>query len=402
MAYAVKYRVDYKDHSDVAKRIDIELDNYAGDIIPCRAVAGAACVLTYDGLQDDKYEPIVSSSLNSTLYNEGQIDVEELQQAGDKTFRVVYYIEGVLKWQGYLIPDGIEQRFAAVPYEVNISATDGLMLLDGIELSLQNMPAGTGIANRAPLNTIREILFREQNLGTMLPIRWVSEVENTNFPGQDALWGSVEWSPEGEGYETFQGERRSCLWVLENILKSFQCRIYLNDGRWNIERINDIATGNYTYREMEATTGVPLITTSTFNANKTIQRGGDYAFINEDHLITIKPGTRKVRTTYKVDIGENIIPNGGFEHSTLGLPMYWRLRDPGSGAMLSQALPLRDNSSKDPTLPDQSLKVDATFESTLLAEVDLIDGYGQLVGMPIDTKFFPRIDRKSTRLNSSH
>src|SRR5690606_34257380 len=90
-------------------------------------------------------------------------------------------------------------------------------------------------------------------------------------------------------------------------------------------------------------------------------------------------------------IGENIIPNGGFEHSTLGLPMYWRLRDPGSGAMLSQALPLRDNSSKDPTLPDQSLKVDATFESTLLAEVDLIDGYGELVGMPIDTKFFPRM-----------
>ncbi|MGH2622060.1 MAG: hypothetical protein ACRDE7_00155, partial [Sphingobacterium sp.] len=390
MAYVIKYRSNYKDVFDTLWRIDIELDNYTGSIIDFRTVSKEACTIDYD-LDEDKYEPIVPTSVSVAMYNEGQIDVTELQEAGDKDFRVTLFKNSTLQWQGYLVPDGIDQTFAATPYTVNITATDGLMLLDGIDFTLQNMTVPSGISVRCPMNHIREILYRTQNLGTILPIRFAHNVECTAFPGEDAMWGSVEWSPQGEGYETFNGQRRSCLWILENILKSFQCRIYQSGGLWNITRVNDIVTGVYDYTLLSATTDEPVVTTGTVDVNKTVTRGGDFAFINEDQLISVKPGVKSVKTTYNVDIGENIVPNGGFEYSSSGALLNWRVDDPVTDGFISQAAPLRDNRDKTGSLPAQSMKVDTTLSTSIFTPVILADDTGAAAGIPIDTAMFPRM-----------
>src|SRR5690606_13489546 len=54
-------------------------------------------------------------------------------------------------------------------------------------------------------------------------------------------------------------------------------------------------------------------------------QGGDYEFIREDALLTVKPALGKVDVEYDSDRRENIIPNGGFDvwNGTLAKPQYW-------------------------------------------------------------------------------
>src|SRR5690606_20625294 len=52
-------------------------------------------------------------------------------------------------------------------------------------------------------------------------------------------------------------------------------------------------------------------------------QGGDYEFIREDALLTVKPALGVVDVEYDSDRRENILPNGGLDVWSLGIPLYW-------------------------------------------------------------------------------
>src|SRR5690606_28553218 len=156
------------------------------------------------------------------------------------------YIEGDLKFRGFVVPDGIQQIFQAPPYDVVITATDGLSLLAGIVYTHANLPGG-----RNPMNYFRRILFH--NLGNPLPIRWVNTLKNDAWPLEDDLFtGSLRWAPTGEGFTDYAGNVKNGQYILEHMLASMQCFIFQDEGRWNIWRVNDVVTGQFTYREIPA------------------------------------------------------------------------------------------------------------------------------------------------------
>jgi hypothetical protein len=331
----VKYRVLYRDHFNNACRVDILTSAYSGAPIMLRGIEGQACTISYD-CGDDPYEPIVNSKASINIHQEEHlpINISELQEADDRDFTVEFYINDVLNWKGFVIPDGIQQTFQSAPFDVNITATDGLMLLDGINYSHDNLDGG-----RCPINYFRRILFSESNLGLMLPIRWVCSLTNPAFPGEDVFSGSVTWSPRGEGFTDYNGNYKSCLYIIENMLRSFQCRMHQSEGIWKIERVNDIVSGTVVYKEVQATLG-PLVvsTSSSVSILKTI--GGDdnfdYRFIEEDALITVIPGLKSVKTTYEQDQRENILPNGNMDIVSLGIaPIYWGFNAGTSASMES-------------------------------------------------------------------
>jgi hypothetical protein len=338
----VKYRIDYRNYFNELCRVDIGTSSYSGDIIPVLGTEGQACVISYD-IGDDPYEPICNSKAAISIIQEGQIDTEELKQAKDKDFTVDFYIEGEIKWKGYLIPDGIQSSFQSTPFDLSITATDGLMLLDGIDFITSNPEGG-----RCILNYYREILFKESLLGVPLPIRWVNTLTNDEFPDElDIFTGSVKWSSRGEGFTDYNPDpnksiRKSCLYVIEEMTRSLQSRIFQADGYWKVERINDVVTGEYSYRETPATTSGFMISDPVFvNVLKTISSTSlesDYSFIEEDAYLRTAKALGTVKTTYEQDQRENILPNGNMDivEQTLDNPLYWRLLNPANGLVSSE------------------------------------------------------------------
>lgn len=319
----VKYRLIYRSDADILFRVDILHDDYTGDPIAVRGVSRQACTIAYTGDTDDPYTAIINSSANINFYNQGQVDTVELRQAEDREFRVEVYRVGVLFWSGFVIPDGIQQPLKSGPAEVQISATDGLSLLETMDYYHNNLPGLTSTPTRCPMNFIRQILFDTHNLGLPLPINWVNKLECTAFPGEDMFAGSVSWAQHGEGFASYQAvaPAKKCLYVLENILKSAQCNIKQTAGKWVIRRVNDIITGAFTTKEIAATLGVMTVVSTAVDVNKTI--GGIYKFVNENDVLTTKKGLKTCKVTYEADVRENILPNGSQDLSSLGFPLYW-------------------------------------------------------------------------------
>lgn len=337
---AVKYTIPYRSIDDTPWRVDIITNNYAGSPIPVRGFGDNACTIEYDGGVDDPFDnPIVTSKANIQLINQGEIDMGELQYAGDRDFIVEVYRDNVLKWKGYLITDNIQQPLLSAPNVVRLSAIDGLNMLERITFSINNLPAPPGGAIRCPLNWLRLCLFREQNLGLMLPIRWCIGLENIATE-DDPLAGLMTWSPYGDGiiagyYVDENGIQtpifQNCLYIVEGIVKAFGCRIFQADGAWCVMRTNDVIDGEFPYRECSATLGTPTITQHTVDVRRLLSPekipAGRYKFIREDQLLTVKPALGMVDVEYDADRSENILPNGSLDVWSLGALLYWGFTD---------------------------------------------------------------------------
>lgn len=335
----VKYRVNYRNHFNDLCRIDILHEDYVDDPIILRGVADRACIISWD-CPDDPYEPIVNSKAAISIWQteDYPIDILELQQAQDREFGVEFYIEGVLKFKGFMIPDGIQQTFQSAPFELNINATDGLMMLDGMTYSHNNLEGG-----RCILNYFRQILFSQNNLELPLPIVWVNSLVNDRYPlEEDIFSGSIEWAPRGEGFTDYNGNTKDCMYIIEGMLRAMQSRIMQTDGKWVIWRINDVTTGSFIHRETPATLEDFDITVSEV-IDEVKRIGGkndayEYAFIEEDAILTVLPGLKTVISTYNQDQRENILPNGSMDivDGTLGRPIYWELINEGIATLTSE------------------------------------------------------------------
>ena len=319
---AVKYTIPFYDDANVLWRADLDLPAYSGDPIEIVGVGRTFCTIEYGATNEDPFEPIVGSSVALQFYNQnGEVDVRELQLLPDLEGRVRLYRFGELYWSGFILPDGIERLVANNPYNVTLTATDGLTMLDDVPYwYVTNWPMPPGISLRSPLSYVRAILGSQYHLDNPLPIRWTSYVGSSRYC-DDAFAGQIEWGDTEEAWLVPGDENRSCLWVLRGLLESLQLRIYQVGGKWAIERVNDVASGEYFWKEITEPrgTGTPVLTTGVINTET------EYPFIYENHSMTIKPALTGAEVTYDYTQRDNVLPNGGFEEFIGLTPQYWTM-----------------------------------------------------------------------------
>lgn len=324
---SAKYSIFYRDSFDQQCRVNITpAIGWSADPIQLRAVASSAFTLSWEASDDPYEDPIVNSKADISVYQDeaGSINILEIQEAGDRDFIVDFYIENILKWKGFLVPDGVKQIFQSAPFELSLTATDGLKLMDSVNYSHDNLQGG-----RCIINYFRRILFAPANLGLELPLRWVADLRNEAFPLElDALSGSVRWAPRGEGFVDDNGNYKSCLYILTEMARSLQCRLFQSEGIWNLERINDVVSGTFIYRQISGLSGFNISVSQPTSFLKKIAsktKNPDYAFINEDAYNIIQPALKKVKTTYEQDQRSNVLPNGNMDIvvSTANAPLYW-------------------------------------------------------------------------------
>lgn len=324
---AIKYTIPMRDDFNTLWRSDIDIPSYQGSPISLTGVGRSAMVAEWNGDTDEPYTPIINSKVTLQFYNESNVDITELQNLQDMEARVLVYRDSTLWWSGYVIPDGIQRNFKASPYPVQLTATDGLALLKDVSFQgVTNWLLPIGIHVRSPLAFIRYVLYNTQNLNIRLPIRWCSSVKSVEY-SDDAIAGTTEWGALGEGWTEINGDTRSNMYILENMVKSIGARIFQFGGKWHIERVNDVVGGIYNWKELDTTysgTERPELTTGT----EDIRAGLNptyYPFVSENHVITMKPALTDVVATYEQYQAENILPNGGFDkiNTFSQTPLYW-------------------------------------------------------------------------------
>jgi len=338
---AIQYTVPIRSYDNNRWRANIYSDSFNGLITTVKGSEGQSMILEYSGDIDDHFGVFIKSTLTLNMLNEGNIDVNQLQNSADREYRIEIQRNDVLYWVGYVIAEDIEQPLRSDASVFKITAICGLSMLSDMDYNHDNLPGVNGTPSRCPMNYIRQILFAQSNLNVPIPIRWTNAIRNAVFEGQDVFIGGVQWSPRGEGFNEIDVDTGLAIptkniYILEGILKSMQCRIYQSNGRWFIRRVPDYYTGSFRYTQIPANLGKIIPASSSEVIVKRIGEGG-YPFINERDLITNIAGIKSCKVTYNSDVKENILPNGNQDLivPSASAPIYWGFFDPDSTSVLS-------------------------------------------------------------------
>lgn len=350
----VKYRNEYKAFDNSVWKTEILLDTYNSQIIELRSVSEQAVTPQYESSDtDDIYSPYIKSSVDFSFYNRSnEMDVAELQLAGDKDFRVIIYKDGGLYWSGFLLCEGLSRPFTGSVETINLTATDGLALLDDMDYVHKDLPVNMALTMnvRCPLNYMRQILISGDNLGVALPIRWSNNLRCAAF-NDDAFAGSLAWAVDDVGLYSYQTSEfsdivqpKKCGYILFGFMRAFGCRIFQAGGRWNIRRVNLYPSKTFGYKQVQGDLGFINLITGNDSLGKNIG-GTGYPFIGEDAVILTEPGLKSCTVEYTANVRENIVPNGS--QDKVGLLStdiyYWGFVDPVSSS--SQRAPSIDGRS---------------------------------------------------------
>lgn len=325
---SVRYTIPFKDYGNQQWRIDISDNSVGGTTIPVRGNGQAGVLVWLPDNTDDPFACYKSSTLTINSIQEGQINIDELQQAQDRDFIVRVFRNNQLYWQGFLVPDGIQYSYQSAPNPFTFTAICGLQMLSNMPYIHTDLEGTTIAVSRCPMNYIRDILFNL--LGNTLPVRWTNLLTNSLF-NDDIMTGQVQWGVDGQAFLTYTGSSndgdesiaQTCDYILNGILTAMQCCIYVDNGRWNIRRITDMVRNVVPYKQIAADTNMMVINSGTENLINQIGRFG-FPFINEDAVITVRKGIKTCQTTYQANVRTNIVPNGALD--LFGLtPLYWNI-----------------------------------------------------------------------------
>lgn len=241
----------------------------------------------------------------STAADAGQFD--SIFSADWKDYRISYYRDSTLIWQGYVLNDNFSKEFVATQYEIQLNAADGLATLKDIPY-------------RDPdLNTVYEdrvlgikIISRcLEHLGIDLDIKaQINTIHNTLMTTSECVFNKV--THDNQRFIKVNDAREevlSCHTVLEEILKLYSCRLSQIEGNWWIIADNETDSNLYTYTWL-------LLSESTTSTNDLELDITAYDYKNKGNESVVQPIATHEVTFQDFNLGSTDITNGDFSSGT--------------------------------------------------------------------------------------
>lgn len=315
---AVKYRLVFSNINLEEVVVEISHPDYVGDAIPVIGVGGESYSLSRTAIETPHDSHVIPTTANINLYTD-LIDVEELQQANDKEWRVIVSVDGNFDFHGYIVPDGIQKTLKGAGNIVRLSATCGLALLNGIKYSWLGANwgrvyvDGQQSVNLCPMNFIRQLLESPSYAGHSIPIEWYTSIRYDIDPTRDFFAGSMPFSESGSLSELLLKNEVDAYWLLSNMVKAGKCTIVQDRGKWMIINYEDLINNDGVLDVWNIPANVGDVTatlvTRDFNVDLTALS------ILDDAYTTYKKSVGKVNVTYNHIQNKNIIPNGSFDET---------------------------------------------------------------------------------------
>lgn len=131
MSYGVKYIFEYiSEVYSHACEIRILERDYTGSAT--KKAMGASPVLRRDSADNG----IAGTSLELTIQADEDGELMELYTVDNKRYMVELEWDGNIIWSGYILPEQYSEPYVSAPYDVAVTASDGLGILKGVTFAL--------------------------------------------------------------------------------------------------------------------------------------------------------------------------------------------------------------------------------------------------------------------------
>lgn len=252
--YGVKYRLanvrDTPLESGRIHKVDILERAYEGAITEFCG-GGDPVHIRWNGDSNDPSKTIVPGEYILNMLKESEGDFTDLFTQDDRKFKIEHYVDDELYWAGFIAPEFYSEPFKAPPFDLQLTAVDGLQELKDKDFLDENGNAYKGEIKAIML--IAEILKKcSLNFDIHCGINIYAKYEIDEV-SPDIAPMSESGDPLDQVYidvRIFEGVK--CYDVLSRILEPFRAQIFQAYGIWWIVRLSD-AVGSFDYRIFDYT-----------------------------------------------------------------------------------------------------------------------------------------------------
>lgn len=321
MAFAVKYRSEFKDMQGIDWKIDILEDSFVGDItslIP----TGDPLVIHYDNDSDDIFDPIHESHADIKVYSETNFALAELYSVEDMQFQVNIYQDDTLYWTGYINPRNYSEPYDDYLYPVTISCSDGLGILGDI---LYDNSGSYYTGRKLESQILLDILGK---------IGYTTFTEYINIY-EESMTSTTGYSPLDQvKVDVYVFEDMYCDEVITNILRKYNACVIQKAGVFVFYRPEEL-TGTTVYSR--TFTGATTKSASSFSPVQYINRSTNPSNLQQipGGVVMVQSPAKKVTIhqdygskeswlrnyQFRGDTWEMVLVTGTFDYwtSTLGI-----------------------------------------------------------------------------------
>ena len=269
-------------------KILIKEDGYSGSSE--NKSLGAAPLLR----RDDSDSGISGTSLEMVIQADEDGELTSLYTVDNKKFLVELYKNNSLIWTGYVLPEKYSEPYVPVPYDVSVTASDGLGILKDIPFTL---------SGEKTLFEVTRFCCNQTGM-TLDFIVFSSLVESSMNTGNSML---VQTSLD---VSTFQD--KTCYEVLESILTSLDAFITEANGKWVIARYTDLDKEGFLYSNTGGSSGkVSLEPRVLGNVHSELYSIGNLE-------LEIEPANKSVKFTSDYDLRPSFLQNHDFSGGDSG------------------------------------------------------------------------------------
>lgn len=237
MAYHLHHNVDFINPLNEGLHIELYKKDAAPDQIT--SLLGNSFSVTYPTGDGDKFDPIISceAKLSLTLYPDDPQEFDDFIVTFTDEWKMVAFDDNQIIFVGFLTPGEGRAEFQDKPYDIALSAIDGLGLLKGVPLTKDNEDDFTNVF------LIRDYLLSILNkTGLDLNMMVISNIVEESMQDRTQNPNADTFNQTGLHARTFlknATEFYDCYTCLERILSEYFC-IYQWFGKWVIARIGEL------------------------------------------------------------------------------------------------------------------------------------------------------------------
>ena len=312
MAYFETFYARYQ-REGVQYRIELhELKAVGSTAIEIESIMPESVVLKRRSAgREEALGTVLGSELEFNFYStvDDASQFDQIYEGEWKEWKVKYYKDSVLIWEGYVKSENINRPFVLDHYELSISATDGLADLKGIEFV--NFSTEATYSDRTSLlRTVKRCLEHleiELDFKIQLSTYETNEMVTTECALSVVTLDSTRFTNEVDG-RTVQDD---CLTVLEETLRVMGVSLFQDVGYWWIQAHHERYTPIFVFDWSTITQQSRTITDMSLDISS-------YSFESLGDFQRLSP-IKKHEVTFQnilPPVASNVVPNGDFATNT--------------------------------------------------------------------------------------
>ena len=290
MSYGLKYKIELTNKKNKLVEIEMHEKDYTGSWVYLDSGA------TAPELTPDLSDHFRGTSLLFSVEAKDDAGMPEFFVEDPRRYKVVMKYSGVVEFIGFLVPEVYEDPYVAAPFDIELTATDGLGLLKNIDFDL------TGY--HSDIACIDHIL---RKTGHELPVSVAVDVQYLGQPTMTLPAMAYARTNTAKFYSD-KGDPDNCYDALKKILASYGLELYVTQwrNRWLVFRTIDLQGEFVTFTNAAYTSRGSLFTPSNFGKNQPCDAVGS---LNR----SLNKRLHKVHISNKLGRKDSVLPLDVFE-----------------------------------------------------------------------------------------